>query len=119
MLPLVYIAGPYSIGDQAKNVRRAMICWHELQDSGLVAPVCPHLSHFLHLLSPRPHEEWLQHDEELLIRCDALFRLPGESLGSDAEVVVANNIPIPIFYDKSILLSWCDQWLKAHGMSIE
>ena len=57
----------------------------------------PHLSHFQHMLYPRPREDWLRHDLEWLSICDALLRLPGISPGSEAEVMAAIRMEIPVF----------------------
>jgi len=85
---MVYIAGPYTLGDVAVNVRTAMEAAHAVMDLGC-APVVPHLSHFLHLHRPRPYEDWMRADQALLERCDVLIRLPGPSAGADAEVRAA------------------------------
>jgi hypothetical protein len=37
-------------------------------------------------------------DNEWVLRCDALLRLPGESQGADAEVELAKKHGIPVFY---------------------
>jgi hypothetical protein len=93
----VYVAGPYTKGDVAVNVRNAILAANELADRGFV-PFIPHLFHFWHLVTPRPYEDWTRLDFEWLPFCDALLRLPGESSGADAEVVAASELGIPVFY---------------------
>jgi hypothetical protein len=92
----VYVSGPYAKGDAAENVRRAVMAADELLRAGHV-PFCPHLSHFWHLLCPKPREAWLQYDLEWLRACDAVVRLPGESEGADAEVEAARELGIPVY----------------------
>src|SRR5262252_2286815 len=69
----VYVAGPYSRGDVAANVRRAYEAAATLADGGF-APFVPHHTHFWHLLFPRPYEEWLKLD--LAFLCGCLVTLP-------------------------------------------
>jgi len=92
----VYVSGPYAKGDAAENVRRAILAADELLRAGH-APFCPHLSHFWHLLCPKPREAWLEYDLEWLRACDAVVRLPGESEGADAEVEAAREMGIPVY----------------------
>ena len=98
----VYIAGPYSKGNMATNVAKAMAAWHKLADLGF-APFCPHLTHFLDMQKERPYEEWLEQDLVWLKECNAVFRLPGESNGADLEVDEADRLGIPIFYHIEML----------------
>jgi uncharacterized protein DUF4406 len=94
----VYVAGPYSSGDVAANVRSAYEAANRLVDGGLAAFV-PHHTHFWHLIFPRPYEEWLTLDLAFLPCCDAVLRLPGESPGADGEVREARKLGIPVFED--------------------
>jgi hypothetical protein len=99
----VYVAGPYSSGDVAANVRNAYAAATRLADAGF-APFVPHHTHFWHLLFPRPYEEWLRLDLAFLPCCEAVLRLPGESSGADAEVREATTLRIPVFDDLEELL---------------
>jgi hypothetical protein len=92
----VYVAGPYTKGDVAVNVRNAFKAANELADLGY-APFVPHYTHFWHIMFPRPYEFWLELDNQFLPACDALLRLPGESSGADKEVAFANESNIPVF----------------------
>lgn len=96
MIARVYLAGPYTQGDVAVNVRNAYEVANRLADLGF-APFVPHATHFWHLLFPRPYEFWLQLDAQFLPYCDAVFRLPGNSNGADKEVELARSLGIPIF----------------------
>lgn len=97
MRPKVYVAGPYTKGDVAVNVRRAIEVGSELHDAGFM-PFIPHLTHFWHFITPKPYEVWLSVDNEWLPLCDALLRLPGESSGSDKEVSLAQSLGIPVYF---------------------
>lgn len=94
----VYVAGPYTKGDVAINVRNALEAANVLANLGFW-PFVPHLSHFWHLVFPRPYDFWTGLDNVFLPHCDALLRLEGESKGSDAEVALAESLGIPVFYD--------------------
>ncbi len=98
----VYVAGPYSKGDVAVNVRKAVLAADFLRDSGF-APFIPHLTHFWHMLAPRPYEDWLDLDNQFLPACDAVLRIPGESSGADKEVALAESLGIPVFFSHSEL----------------
>ena len=95
--PLVYIMGPYTNGDVAVNVALAMDMDHALREVGLV-PICPHLSHFLHLKNPRPYQDWIEADLEMLRVCDYAVRLPGKSSGADGEQAKAEQWGIELFH---------------------
>ena len=92
----VYIASPYSTGNQADNVRRSMVAFQHLAEYGF-APFAPLLSHFQHLYFPRPYESWLDMDMEWLRQCDVLVRLPGDSSGADKEIADALRCNIPVY----------------------
>ena len=98
----IYIAGPYTKGDVAVNVRNAILAASKLADLGF-APFVPHLTHFWHMVSPRPYEFWCDLDNQFLPFCQGLLRLPGESSGSDAEVDLAKKLEIPVFRDLNLL----------------
>lgn len=104
MIAKVYVAGPYSTGDVAVNVRKAYDVANELADRGF-APFVPHATHFWHLLHPRPYQFWLELDKEFLLCCDALLRIPGVSNGADREEALAVARGIPVFADILTLVS--------------
>ena len=93
----VYIASPYTKGDVAVNVREQIKVADGLMDLGH-NPYVPLLSHFRHLLFPRPYEDWTKNDLEWVKVCDCLIRLEGESSGADAEVAYAKKLGIPVYY---------------------
>ncbi len=91
----VYIAGPYTRGDVARNVAVAMAAADTLIRAGF-APFVPHLSHFQHMAHPQPYETWTRLDFAWLAVCDAMVRPPGDSPGADAE----------------------EAWCRAHGIPV-
>lgn len=96
MIARVYVAGPYTKGDVAINVRNAYEAANRLADLGF-APFVPHATHFWHMLFPRPYEFWLDLDAQFLPFCEAVLRLPGLSSGADKEVDLARTLGIPVF----------------------
>ena len=102
MTARIYVAGPYTKGDVAINVRNAYEAANQLADMGF-APFVPHATHFWHMLFPRPYEFWLDLDNEFLPCCAAVLRLPGESGGADKEVGLARSLGLPIFTEVDAL----------------
>ena len=94
----IFISGPYTIGDVAQNVKKAMDVANELINNGF-APYCPHLTHFLHMNNFQPYSKWLEIDLEYMVICDAVLRIPGESYGADNEIAIAQKMGIPVFYE--------------------
>ena len=113
--PWVYIASPYTKGDQAINVRFQMRMWELLLDLGVV-PIAPLWSHFQHLHAPRPYQDWIDYDNEIIPRCDACLRLDAEdfkvgyrqseSTGADAEVKLFESLGKPVFCSLDELVHW-------------
>ena len=101
----VYIAGPYTSGDQAVNVANAVKVADKLFKQGFI-PYIPHLMHFWHMICPHEYDEWMMLDIEWLATCDLFFRLPGESPGADVEERKAVDRCIPVFYNMDKLVRW-------------
>lgn len=104
----VYIASPYTLGDVAVNVKTQIDVADQLIGLGF-APFVPLYSHFQHMAHPRPYEIWTELDNVWVLSCDAVLRLPGESKGADAEVTLAQNNNIPVFYSIEELIWWYKQ----------
>lgn len=102
----IYIAGPYTKPDPVSNTHRAALAWHLLWEAGYV-PICPHVSLVLDLVKPLTAKEWYDYDLEILKDCDILLRLPGFSLGADAEVDFCYERSIPTFHGTA------EQFVKA------
>lgn len=92
----IYIASPYTKGDQGLNVHNHLVAANDLIGLGF-APYAPLLFHFQHIFSPWSYETWMDLDLEWLKLCDAVLRLPGESPGADREVEVAKSLGIEVF----------------------
>lgn len=93
----IYIASPYTIGDQINNVRTQMIVFETLHSFGMM-PFAPLWGSFQNLVFPYTREEWLEWCSTWVKSCDCLLRLPGESKGADEEVRVAIMNSIPVYY---------------------
>jgi hypothetical protein len=97
MIAKIYVAGPYTQGDVAINVRSAFEAANKLADLGF-APFVPHATHFWHMMFPRPYDFWLQLDNQFVPCCDAVLRIAGPSSGADKEVQLAEQLGIPVFH---------------------
>jgi hypothetical protein len=105
-LPLVYLAGPYSDPDPVENTHAVIKIATRLYETGLVAPVVPHLTLLWHLVEPKPKDFWYGYDMHVLRRCDAVLRVVGSSPGAEAEVLEAKRIGLSVFDDEGSLLAW-------------
>ena len=117
----VYIAGPIVKGELGGNIQRAVDAMHALMRAGF-APHCPHLSCYSGNVSrsafgspfafaevlPRGTkvEEWYGVDMPWVEVSEAVLRLPGEGVGSDAEVAHAESLGIPVFHSLGELIAW-------------
>lgn len=110
----VYIASPYTIGDQALNVRKQIETGHFLLKNGYT-PFIPELHHFMHMITPLTYDEVMELDLSWLEMCDVLLRLPGESKGADIEVEYALKLGKKVFYSFEEL----DNWNKEMNSFIE
>jgi hypothetical protein len=84
-MKLLYIAGPYTKPDPIINVNAAIRLGMDLYERSLFLPHIPHTTMLWHLIQPRPITYWYDLDAQMLTRCDAFLRLPGESPGADEE----------------------------------
>lgn len=113
--PFVYLAGPYTKPDPASNTRNAVLAGQRLRDELDIVAIVPHVTHFEHMLAPKPCDYWLRIDLDILDGCDALLRMPGESTGADAEERHAEFRNIPVFYCEVKLSEWVKQWKGQHA----
>jgi len=93
---LVYVSGPISAGPLEHNLRAALDVGDWVRELGHAALI-PHLDILWQFVSPHSWEENLAHDEIILERCDALYRVPGDSPGADREMEFARRHDIPVF----------------------
>lgn len=120
--PRVYIAGPITRGNLAANVNRATAAFVALAKAGF-APFCPHWSVYSKPCEPSGesecectgtrdgngemgHGDWIGVDLPWVSCADALLRLPGDSLGADAEVSCAILSGVPIFFSVEDVIRW-------------
>lgn len=96
MTQFVYVAGPYTKGDVAVNVRKAILAGDALARLGFAAFI-PHLTHFWHLVCPHEITFWYAQDLHWLGKCDFVVRLSGESTGADNEIERARLLDIPVY----------------------
>jgi hypothetical protein len=133
-MKLVYTAAPITRGNQWHNGAQAGDAMLTLMKAG-IAVINPMLSmwcgverHVVQTFDPDAtelipvgpsakahggfrelsHQDWLDMDFEIIRRCDAVLRLPGESSGADAEVAHAESLGIPVFYDIAEVIWWCN-----------
>lgn len=99
----VYIASPYTKGDVAVNVKTQIDMADKLMDEGFL-PIVPLYSHFQHMIHPRPYQDWINIDLELVKISDCILRLKGKSSGADNEVKLANKLNIPVFFSLKKLI---------------
>lgn len=114
---LVYVAGPISRGDLRANIRQACEAGIRLLKAGVAVHV-PHLTCYMGQVYDGPGaipevlpggtaiEDWYGMSVVELLRCNALLRLPGESVGSDLEVDAAQKAGIPVFESVDEVLVW-------------
>lgn len=105
--PLVYIACPITAGNRNHNYFQACEAERELMLRGF-APQNPAHTMVLPFAWQEdfPHHLWLDCCFPLIERMDALLRLPGYSVGADAECKHADELGIPVFYDLEALEAW-------------
>lgn len=118
----VYIATAISKGDMLANVERADEAFFRLLRAGF-APFNPVWSVFggsayRHgpsldrvvaeadtLPGNTTHEDWMGADLPWVAVSDAVLRLPGESVGADREVELAEKLGIPVYHDAEELIA--------------
>ena len=101
----IYIAAPYTKPDPVENTHKVIHVANHLVQMGFI-PIVPHLSMLWHAITPKPYEFWLRYDLALLVKCDAVLRLSGESPGADAEVKEAIAMKKHIFYSLQEVVLW-------------
>lgn len=104
--PMVYIAGPITKGIHEINIRNGIDATRQLRVAGFI-PFCPMLDTLYAIVYPdTTYEEFLDYDFQVILHCDALYRIPGESSGADREEAFARANGIPVFHDFDSLASW-------------
>ena len=117
---MVYLAGPISKGDVRVNVARAASAHYDLLCHGfaVVNPMLTCWAGWTPAGDPGPsasahgpfrttdYETWIRVGIATACRCDAVLRLPGESVGASAECAAAEACGVPVFTSVSDLIAW-------------
>ena len=94
----VYVAGPFT-GDELSNIRGALNVAEKLRQVGAY-PFVPHAHYAMwHLVHPGEYEQWMAECLAWVERCDAIYRLPGDSPGADRELACAIEHGKRVFTD--------------------
>lgn len=96
---IIYIAGPYqshSANGVFENIIKARAVACELWHKGY-AVICPHMNTAF-MDGDGTDDLFLDGDLEIMSFCDAVLRLPGESIGADIEVNQAREWCIPVYF---------------------
>lgn len=106
---LVYLACPITAGNRNVNYFQAIEAERELMFAGFAPQNPAHTMTLPFGWQPDvPHTLWLDCCFPLVERCDAVLRLPGYSVGADAEVQHAVRHGVPVFYAVADLAAWRD-----------
>jgi hypothetical protein len=116
--PFIYIAGPITLGNPMHHTRKAVEFADILTNGGAVCHV-PHLSILWDTITPKHWDFWMDMDMEIILRCDALFRMSGESRGADLEVKHAQENRIPVFNEVYGGLPKITKWIGEYAARAE
>jgi hypothetical protein len=100
----IYVAGPYTTGDQFENVGKAIDVAEQVMAVGGV-PFCPHLAAFWNMKHPHTWQEWMDFCLCWVGKCDCVLRMPGASKGADQEVEYAKRLGLPVFFSVEEMVS--------------
>lgn len=108
----VYIACPISNGDKERsvetrtlNLKRATEAFDALWKLGL-APMNPAFSACHPHWEAVPYRVWTEIDKPWVLSSDAVYRVPGESVGADEECDLAFQNGIPVFHELLVLAAY-------------
>lgn len=102
----IYVAGAMSannIVSVLENLHRGIKYGAKLFELGY-APYVPHLDSMFKIVQGDdlnvPMDYWYKYTMEFLTRCDAVFVVPKseKSTGTQAEIITANELGIPVYY---------------------
>ena len=106
--PVVYVTGPYS-ADPKTGLRLAIRAGFDIYRAG-GCPIVPHLTHFAEKVIPVGYDAWSEIAIGVIEVCDAIYRIPGESCGSDHEVTHALRYDIPVLFGRKSMREWITEW---------
>jgi hypothetical protein len=100
----IYIASPYTNGNQEENTKLQIKAGYELLELGYY-PYLPLLTHYIQVSYPTYKYDWLKLDFAYLEMCDVVIRLRPKdkkgveipSPGADEETKFAKENGIPFF----------------------
>lgn len=100
---LLYVAGPYSIGNIQENIRRAEIVSVNLIRSGFHV-ITPHKNtagYEKYEDGTLTYETWLKMDLDIISRCDAVYVMVNSenSQGVRKEIEFARVMGMPVIYE--------------------
>lgn len=100
---LLYVAGPYSVGNTQENIRRAEMVSVNLIRQGFHV-ITPHKNTACYEKyedGNLTYETWIKMDLDLLSRCDAIYVMVNSenSLGVKKEIEFARAMGIPVIYE--------------------
>ena len=107
--PIVYISGPITKGDRNHHLFQSLDAHRRLMLAGFSV-----INPMLNMLAPfntpgiengLDHQVWLENDLPQMAACQAVLRLPGESLGAEMECLWATECKIPIYTDINQLIT--------------
>lgn len=103
----VYISGPITKGNRNHNYFQALEAEAELMRNNF-APLNPMQTMVLPFAwdGEFDHARWLERDFAWIAVCDAVLRIPGESVGAEAEREFAEKCGIPVFCSLKDLMEW-------------
>lgn len=110
--PLIYIAGPLTTGDCLHNLHFACHLWRDFYNAGLLA-ILPHWSALQDMVAPLHYDDWMRYCLAIVARCQAVFRMDGESKGADIEVKEARKLGIPVFRSVTDLIQWSTNYVRG------
>lgn len=108
MKPLVYISGPYTVGNIDQNIVKARAMAIKLWEAGF-AVICPHLNTAnFEQDCDAIYSDFLEGDLRMIEGCDAMLMLKGwdSSPGARQEREHAQSLGIMTFYEINHLLHW-------------
>lgn len=114
--PRVYLSGPITAGNRNHNFHQSVEAQRELMLAGF-APLNPMQTMILPFAWEKdfPHALWLECDFAWIEVADAVLRLPGYSVGADAELEFAQEKGVPVFYALGQLKEWRDRLIAKEG----
>lgn len=105
-LPLIYLAGPYSINPKEMYSLHAQLCAELLLQGKMVYSPIVHCHPLAEMFNIPITHDWKSYNFNTLIRCDELYviNIPdlSSSLGTQNEIAIAIENNIPITYITSI-----------------